>query len=132
VNARLEEGQRALKRMLGNGPLTAMPKRPSDQQLIATLAAAQFDRGREYRESEVNRILEDWLATFCEPYGIDHVTLRRLLVDSRLLSRTTSGGSYRVSSETIADANPDPAAILAAIRAERESRRRQRPRQPPA
>jgi hypothetical protein len=118
--------------MLANGPLTAMPKRPSDQHLIATLAAARFDPGREYREREVNEILEDWLATFCEPYGIDHVTLRRLLVDSRLLSRTTSGGSYRVSTAKMADVEADPAAVLAAIRAERESRKRQRPQQPPA
>jgi hypothetical protein len=118
--------------MLANGPLTAMPKRPSDQHLIATLAAARFAPGREYRESEVNRILEDWLATFCEPYGIDHVTLRRLLVDSRLLSRTPSGETYRVGATTPTDVAADPAAILAAVRAERESRKRQRPQRPPA
>jgi hypothetical protein len=130
VNAQIDDTHRALKRMLANGPLTAMPKRLSDQHLIAALAAARFDPGREYREREVNEILEDWLATFCEPYGIDHVTLRRLLVDSRLLSRTTSGGSYRVSTGKMADVEADPAAILAAIRAERESRKRQRPQQP--
>lgn len=130
MNAQFEDSHRALKRMLANGPLTAMPKRPSDQHLIATLAAARFDPGREYREGEVNEILEDWLATFCEPYGIDHVTLRRLLVDSRLLSRTTSGASYRVTTGKIGDVDADPAAILAAIRAERESRKRGRPPQP--
>ena len=84
----VEKAHRDLKRLLANGPLTAVPKRPSDQQLLVTLAAAQFEMQRTYREDEVNETLKAWLQTFCEPFGIDHVTLRRLLVDSRLMSST--------------------------------------------
>jgi hypothetical protein len=120
----------ALKRLLANGPLTAVPKRPSDQQLLVTLAAAQFDPRNSYREAEVNETLKAWIATFCEPYGIDHVTLRRLLVDSRLLTRTTSGSAYRVNrervDETRAVAAIAPAEVLSEIRSERESRKRRR------
>ena len=122
-----EATHRALKRMLANGPLTSVPRKPSDQQVLMKLAAAQFEPGKTYRESEVNETLETWIGTFCEPYGIDHVTLRRMLVDARLLSRTTSGSTYRVNRETVAEAATiEPAQVLADIRSERESRKRER------
>jgi hypothetical protein len=122
-----EDTQRSLKRMLANGPLTGVPKRPSDQQLLVSLAAAQLDPGKTYTEAELNEALKAWLATFCEPYGIDHVTLRRMLVDSRLVERTKSGSTYRVDREKLGRA-PDLAAIdlakvLAELRSERETRK---------
>jgi hypothetical protein len=125
-----EDALLSLKRLLANGPLTAVPKRPSDQQLLVTLAAAQFEPQKSYREAGVNETLKAWIATFCEPYGIDHVTLRRLLVDSGLLTRTTSGSTYRVNPGRLAEmhavATIAPAEVLAEIRSERESRKRRR------
>jgi hypothetical protein len=124
----MNEMERSLKRLLANGPLTAVPKRPSDQQLLMDLAVAQFEPGRTYGEREVNEILKAWIDTFSEPYGIDHVTFRRMLVDARMLTRTKSGSTYAINpakppSEAVAVA---PAAMLAEIRSERESRKRQR------
>jgi hypothetical protein len=125
-----EEGRRAMKRLLGNGPLVAVPKRQSDQQLLLRLAAARFEPRRTYREREVNEALKGWIETFCDPDGIDHVTLRRLLVDSRLLTRTTSGSTYRVNRERLGEtesvAGIEPAEVLAEIRSERDSRKRRR------
>ena len=130
MNRLPENAHRALRRMLANGPLTAVPKRSSDQHLLVALAAAQFDPRKNYREREVNETLKSWIKTFCEPCGIDHVTLRRLLVDFRLLSRTASGSDYRVSpkeiGETEALATIQPAGVLAEIRSDRESRKRRR------
>jgi hypothetical protein len=127
TNAQQSAG-RALKRLLANGPLTAVPKRPSDQQLLVALAAARFAPDRSYREAEVNKTLREWLDTFCDPHGIDHVTLRRMLVDSRLLSRTTSGSTYRLDETRLGEAQAmsalEPARILAEIRGERASRKR--------
>lgn len=90
---------RALKRLLANGPLTAVPKRPTDQELLAALAASRFDASRSHLESEVNEQLKNWLQAISEPFGIDHVTLRRLLVDLRFLTRTSSGSTYRINPE---------------------------------
>lgn len=130
MNELREKAHRTLKRLLANGPLTAVPKRPSDQDLLVAMAASQFEPQRTYRESEVNEKLKAWLQTFCEPFGIDHVTLRRLLVDSRLMSRTKSCSMYRVNvertEETEALGAIDPVHVLAEIRVERESRKRQR------
>ena len=124
-----ENAHRALKRLLANGPLTAVPKRPPDQELLIALAASQFEAKLTYRESEVNAKLKTWLGTFCEPFGIDHVTLRRLLVDSRLLTRTRSGSTYRLNLEKMGEVEAirtiEPARVLAEIRSGRESRKRQ-------
>ena len=124
-----ESAQRALGRLLANGPLTALPKRPGDQQLIALLAATRFETGRTYLEAEVNERLAAWLESISEPYGIDHVTLRRLLVDSRLMTRTTSGSTYRVNPEKAAEiaafSEVDPADVLAEVRSTRDLRKRQ-------
>ena len=122
-----ENPQRALQRMLANGPLTAVPKRPADQQLLLALAAARFEPQREYREPEVNEILKAWLETFCAPYGIDHVTLRRMLVDGGLLIRPKSGASYRADRSKLGEpAAIDPAEVLAQVRSERASRKEKR------
>ena len=101
--------------------LTALPKRPSDQVLLAKLAASHFEPDREYREAEVNEELSNRLETFCEPYGIDHVTMRRLMVDSRLLMGDTAGASYHVGDVERLDA--EPAQVLAEIARERKDRK---------
>jgi hypothetical protein len=94
------------------------------------MAAAQLEPGRDYGEGEVNDKLVAWLETFCDPYGLDHVTLRRMLVDSRLLSRTASGSRYRINPERLSEieavAAADPREVLEEIRAERASRKRGR------
>src|SRR6185295_13608191 len=97
MNQRRETAYKDLKRLLANGRLTAVPKRPADQQLLVALAAAKMEAHRSLLESEVNERLRSWLETISEPYGIDHVTLRRMLVDSRLLNRTSSGSTYQVN-----------------------------------
>ena len=114
----------ALKRLLANGPLTGYPTRRADQKLLLRLASGRFETGRAYSEREVNGILETWLATFCAPYGIDHVSMRRYLVDARLLARDTAGSTYRRAAPA-QEVDADPAQVLAEIRRERAARKRQ-------
>jgi hypothetical protein len=126
-----DDPRKALKRMLANGPMTAMPKRSGDQDILARLAAARFEPGRMYTEGEVNVALEAWLESFTDRYGIDHVTLRRLLVDRRLLVRTKSGSTYELSEAARQDLERfheiDPAQVLVRAREEREARKQRRP-----
>lgn len=127
-NGNRGKAHRALRRLLANGPLTAVPKRPADQQLLVALAAAQFDAHGSYLEREVNERLRTWLETISEPFGIDHVTLRRLLVDSQHLTRTKTGSMYRLSLEKTREVEAvqeiNPADVLAEIRSERDQRKR--------
>jgi hypothetical protein len=131
MSPRHEATEQVLKRILANGPLTALPLRRADEALLLRMAAARFEAQRPYREAEVNDLLRDWLATFSAPHGIDHVTLRRRLVDSRLLLRDSAGSSYRVapnkSRQLAADESLklEPARLLAEIRDERAARKRQ-------
>lgn len=121
---------RALKRLLANGRLTGVPKRPAAQELLVALAASQMDAHRSYLESEVNERLRIWLETISEPFGIDHVTLRRMLVDSRLLTRTSSGSMYQINVEKLGKIEAirgiEPADVLAQVQNERDLRKRQR------
>ena len=112
-----------LKRMLANGPLTAYPTRQEDEQLLLLLAAARFEPRREYREAEVNELLREWLSTFVAPFGFDHVTLRRRLVDTGLLLRDAAGSAYWTL-RRVPGMDLDPARVLAHIREERAERKR--------
>lgn len=127
---RAERARRDLKRLLANGRLTMMPKRPSDQELVAALAACRFDPSRTYTEAEVNEQLTAWLPCISEEFGIDHVSLRRLLVDLRLLVRSSSGSTYRVNEARGVDLDAvrdiDPGLIAEDIQAERRVRKQQR------
>jgi hypothetical protein len=114
----------ALKRLLANGPLTGFPTRRADQDLLLRLTAARFEPQHAYTEAQVNEILRAWLATFCAPFGIDHVSMRRYLVDARLLARDTSGSTYRVAARPSHEES-DPARVLAEIQRERAERKRQ-------
>ena len=127
MNHRPDASQRSLRRLLANGRLTALPKRPSDQLLLATLAVSRMDAGKTLTEAAVNESLVAWLEDVSEPYGIDHVTMRRLLVDSRLLDRTPSGSTYIVNAAKSAEIDAvrklSPAEVLAGIVSERDQRK---------
>ena len=113
-----------LKRMLANGPLTAYPSRQEDEQLLLLLAGQLFEPRREYREAEVNELLREWLAKFVAPFGFDHVTLRRRLVDTGLLLRDAAGSAYWTL-RRVPGLDIDPASVLEEIRRERAERKRQ-------
>jgi hypothetical protein len=123
-----------LKRMLANGPVPGWPGREGDAKLLKGLAACRFVPGERYTEKQASTLLREWLAGFCAPGGLDHVTMRRELVDAGLLERDKAGTSYafnetRVGDFVAADARLlDPATVLEAVRRERESRKRERTR----
>ena len=123
MSKRRETIEQALRRLLANGPLTSFPTRPEDEQLLLLLAARRFEPRREYREKDVNERLSEWLATFVAPYGFDHVTLRRRLVDTGLLLRDAAGSTYWTLRRA-PRIEIDPAKVLAEVREEREARKR--------
>jgi hypothetical protein len=134
MNTRMEDPQRSLERLLANGPLTGWPRRPDDQSLLVRLAAARFEPGRAYRETEVNDVLKEALAQFSAEYGIDHVSMRRALVDAGWLVRDKSGALYepdparRPELEALRDLQP--ATILKQAQEAREARKRQHRKAP--
>lgn len=119
------EVRAVLKRMLANGPLTALPVRPHDLKVLLTLAAAQFEPGRMYSEPQVNDRLQEWLEPFCSPFGVDHVTVRRCLVDAGLLVRDKAGATYELAARRRSPRiDVKPAQIMADVQLERAKRKR--------
>jgi hypothetical protein len=71
------------------GRMTRWPHKYSVQRLALWVLWMQFERGRVYSEREVNAVLKAW-----HTWG-DHVTLRRELINDRLLTRKSDGSQYR-------------------------------------
>lgn len=79
------EQAQVLRNFVEDGRLTAIPVRASQRRVVLEYLAGRFDEGVEYTEPEVNELLGR--------SHDDYASLRRYLVDERLLSRTA--GIYR-------------------------------------
>ena len=92
------------------------------------MAANTLIRRRPYAEREINDALVDWLQSVRG--RLDHVTLRRRLVDFDFLKRTMDGSRYFMNYGRVAGVLGDPAvevdagAIMADILRDRKSRKR--------
>jgi len=62
--------------------------------IITAAATLAFESGRDYTEAEVNAVLTAWLAGPGAMVATDHVELRRVLIDCRLLGRDGFGRRY--------------------------------------
>ena len=82
----------------------------SDFALVLAAAAAAFAPNRTYTEREVNDVLRGWLANPGAMLDVDHVELRRWLVDNRLLDRDGFGHAY-----TRGAPSPEAASLAAAL-----------------
>jgi len=82
----------SLARTLRGGGLRRVPKRHDDRLVLLATAAKVLERRYPYNELEINDELARWL------HGVraevDHVTLRRFLVDFGFLKRDPAGKRY--------------------------------------
>ena len=85
----------AVKRGLTPGGL--LDASPEDLNLLLLSLRRQFVVTRNYTEREVNELISNWLATVGVMLEIDHVELRRWLVDLSILSRDVYGHAYSVA-----------------------------------
>ncbi len=72
------------------------PRKRRDRQILMKSILMGLDSAREYSEPEINAALDGWIREVATAIQIDHVTLRRMLVDHGLLERTADGSRYRV------------------------------------
>jgi hypothetical protein len=125
-----EQVRKVLARLFGGGLINHLPKKLSDTELLMALAASSFKAKQQYSEKEVNVHLIQWLKGFTDPTGIDHVTVRRYLIDLRFLRRDPSGSSYCTNETVIASIlQPEartihPRDVLIDLQRQREERKR--------
>ena len=105
--------RKALQQFDSRGRLLRWPVKFSVQRLAMWVLWTHFDRRRTYTEAEVNAVLKALNA-----FG-DHVTLRRELINHRLMQRKSDGSEYR---KCAARPDDEERALLAAWHALRARR----------
>ena len=70
------------------------PKKELDRHVLLISSILRLDPKRQYSEAELNDELRKWTAPFGRNFGLDHVTLRRFLVDEGYLTRDAAGTTY--------------------------------------
>lgn len=103
-----ENARRTLMQFDADGRLVRWPTKFTVQRLAMWVLWTRFDAKRSYTEREVNTILRG-----AHTFG-DHATLRRELVEHRLLARKSDCSEYR---KLPARADDETRAMLAAWRA---------------
>lgn len=73
------------------------PKKPLDRHILFISATFGLEPGRQYSEREINDKLRAWMGRFGQHVSLDHVTLRRFLVDEHYLTRDSSGERYELA-----------------------------------
>ena len=99
--------------------------RIGDFHLLLAAASRAFAADRTYSERDVNDVLRAWLAREGSMLAVDHVELRRWLVDSHVLVRDDYGRAYvlgQPASEIAAVAMAIAGADLAQIAADARTR----------
>jgi hypothetical protein len=111
------------------------PKKDLDRHILFLSVALGLEPGRQYTEGELNDELRNWTEPFGTAVNLDHVTLRRFLVDEGYLSRDSAGYAYEVTTASWPHtfdpsiATLDLEALVDEARRERELRKQQYLRQ---
>jgi hypothetical protein len=95
-----QQTEAILRRLFKGGVLEWIPRNSDDAAVVLALAASSLDPQRTYPETEVNEQLLDWMGSFCGR-SLDHVTIRRCLVDDSFLLRDSAGASYAANQAVI-------------------------------
>ena len=91
----------SVAKVFGGGPLNRYPKISRDRTVFLGLAALRLRPLGDLSEPQVNAALGEWLLEMEASEAIDHVTLRRYLVDIRFLTRDANGAGYRVDAAAL-------------------------------
>ena len=89
----LEEAARRLRALSSGGIGPGLPRRRRDQWILLFSAARELPAGT-LDERSLNEMLKAWLAGLGPRVEVDHVSLRRALVDDGFVERTPDGASY--------------------------------------
>ncbi len=121
------------RRIFNGGEMRRLPKSRKDTEVVLALAASALDPREVYSEKGVNEVLAEWMTGFTDAVTMDHVTIRRYLVDGFFLLRDTGGTTYRTNQVIINQViEPEarsiqPNLILEAVNRERAQRKRNAP-----
>ncbi len=102
--------------------LEGLPKRRRDKAVLLKALSLSLNSSREYKEAEINDLIREWLEKANASKRLDHVTLRRELVDEGFISRPRDGSRYWVTDprENLFEEDVDSVDVIATITNARE------------
>ena len=118
-----------LAMLLVRGGAGGWPRDPVDERVLLKSAVFPFEPDRIYNEAQINIQLEQWLEQIGTTLFVDHVKLRRYLVDAGYLRRDRAGRAYRVNGAKVTEGfeagidSLDPSAIVESAREQAERRK---------
>ncbi|MEM7801704.1 MAG: DUF2087 domain-containing protein [Chloroflexota bacterium] len=74
------------------------PRKRRGQQIILLSVISLLDKDEAYTEKEMNTLLSSWVEKYGEELSMDHVALRRALIDEKLVNRDNAGTVYVLNS----------------------------------
>lgn len=75
--------------------MSGLPKDETDQHILLKSMAMTIGSSVQISEQEINEKLAYWINNISQIKDLDHVTLRRRLVDTGYLVRSKDGSSYQ-------------------------------------
>jgi hypothetical protein len=79
------------------------PAKALDRAILEKSMTMRIDPAARYSQKGIDEILMEWIQEIGRKIQVDHVTLRRALVDDGFLKRRPDGRTYRLSAP-----NPAP------------------------
>ena len=128
---RIAEFKNRLAALCLRGGGRGFPCKHRDQHVLFKSVTLMLETKRHYAENELNECLAKWLSQVGRSVEIDHVSLRRYMVDAGYLTRDTAGRSYRVDPEPTVGLfeagieDIDPLAVVEAAYRDAEERKRE-------
>ena len=118
---------------LCRGMISGLPKKRRDRHIIFRSITQTLDRTVVYSEQSINQGLKKWASEVGAGVEVDHVTLRRYLIDAGYLRRDPHGIAYQVRPDgngevefELAVGRVDSAAVVQAARERAAIRKRER------
>jgi hypothetical protein len=91
-----EQFRARLTSLCSRSAIHGLPRRPRDRLILLESVALTLAPDRAYSAPELTERLEHWLTGVGRNIDIDHVSLRRRLVDLGFLERDAAGRHYRL------------------------------------
>lgn len=119
----------SIAKTFASGSSLDYPRKPQDRIVFLGALSISLMQRELYSEPELNEAIADWLQSFDAATTLDHVTLRRYLVDAGYLLRDEAGLHYSVDRAALSAEFEETVLSLDALkiaqqaRAEREARR---------
>ena len=99
----IEQFEERMAELCLRSGMAGFPRKRRDQHILLKSVVLTLERKQDYTESEIRDKLAYWLVDICTSADLDHVTLRRLLVDTGYLERKADGSRYHVADPSSAE-----------------------------